>query len=111
MKRDRNTLKTSNDRGWALVTDTPIPAGDTLGADMHRGPPLARLRLEKRRGKPVTVATVEGLTDAELRPLAKELKTLCGTGGTVKGSAIELQGDHRPTLRETLTRRGMRVKG
>jgi translation initiation factor 1 len=70
-----------------------------------------RLRLEKRRGKPVTVANgAEWPTDT-LRELLKELKSLCATGGALKGQEIELQGDHRERLRELLVSRGVRVKG
>jgi translation initiation factor 1 len=70
-----------------------------------------RLRLEKRRGRPVTVAAVEGVADDELKALARELRALCATGGTVKGSEIELQGDQRERLRQALGEKGMRVRG
>jgi translation initiation factor 1 len=46
-----------------------------------------------RRGKTVTIVT--GLPPADLAPVARELKRLCGSGGAVKDGAVELQGDHR----------------
>jgi translation initiation factor 1 len=46
-----------------------------------------------RRGKTVTLVT--GLPHADLEPVAKELKRLCGSGGAVKGGVVEVQGDHR----------------
>ncbi|MDF1554910.1 MAG: translation initiation factor [Deferrisomatales bacterium] len=67
--------------------------------------------MEKRRGKPVTVAALEGLDPEAQRVLGKELKARCGSGGTVKAGAVELQGDHRETLRALLPQRGVRVKG
>jgi translation initiation factor 1 len=73
--------------------------------------PITRLGIEKRRGKPVTVCQVEGLSADELRALAKELRTACGAGGTAKQGAIEIQGDHRTRIRAVLTARGHRVKG
>ncbi len=55
----------------------------------------AHLRLEKRaKGKVVTVVANLDSTGNDLAVLAAQLKTKCGTGGTVKDGLIELQGDH-----------------
>lgn len=75
------------------------------------GKPTIRLRMEKRRGKPVTVLAAEALPPAELKALLGELKGLCGTGGTLKGAEAELQGEHRDRLRPLLAGRGYGVKG
>ena len=75
------------------------------------GPGIFRLRLEKRRGKPVTVAAGEGIDATEVKPLLKELKGRLATGGTAKGESLELQGDHCDRLRELLSARGYLVKG
>ena len=56
--------------------------------------PVPKIRLEKRRGKVVTViAGLHTYGAARLDAIAKELKTALGTGGTVKDGAIEVQGD------------------
>ena len=47
-----------------------------------------------KKGKTVTVITGIELNDLELRMMLKKLKTSCGTGGTLKGGSLELQGDH-----------------
>ena len=74
---------------------------------------IARLRIEKagRRGKTVTV--VEGLprNTEFLKQLAKQLKTACGTGGTIAENRVELQGDQRQTLRDVLQSKGWTVRG
>ena len=63
-----------------------------------------------RAGKTVTIVSgVEG-GDAVLDELLRELKTRCGAGGTVKGSAIEIQGDHRERILPILAARGYRPK-
>ena len=49
-----------------------------------------------RRGKTVTLVT--GLPPAELPAIAKELKRLCGSGGSVKDGVVEVQGDHRDAI-------------
>ena len=63
-----------------------------------------------RKGKAVTVVRGLGLRPDELKALAKRLKRICGSGGTVKDGTIEIQGDHRDRLVEELTRAGFRVK-
>jgi translation initiation factor 1 len=63
-----------------------------------------------RKGKGVTIVTGLPLDEEALRSLAKELKHRCGTGGTVKGGVIEIQGDHRTLLMDELTKRGYSPK-
>lgn len=74
---------------------------------------VAVLRMEKkgRGGKMVTV--VDGLPGnaAFLKELCQDLKRACGTGGTVLEGAIELQGDLRERVRESLRKKGFVVKG
>jgi translation initiation factor 1 len=60
-----------------------------------------------RGGKTVTV--LRGLP-GDAAPLLGELRRLCGTGGTLKDGALELQGDHRERVAEYLRRGGHRVK-
>ena len=76
------------------------------------GDGIVRVRRETkgRRGK--TVTTVSGLTldAAALADLARDLKRLCGGGGTVVEGVIEIQGDHADTLVAELEERGFKVK-
>ncbi len=54
-----------------------------------------KLDAKQRAGKVVTL--VEGFVGmpADLEQLGKELKTKCGTGGSVKDGLIIIQGDYR----------------
>ena len=61
-----------------------------------------------RGGKVVTV--VRGLPADALPATASDLKRRCGSGGTVKGGAVELQGDHREQVAARLASQGYRVK-
>lgn len=47
-----------------------------------------------RGGKAVTVVRGLALDDAALGMLGKQLRSACGSGGTVKDGVIEVQGDH-----------------
>jgi translation initiation factor 1 len=73
---------------------------------------VARVRREKkgRGGKTVTTVTGVPLPQAELRELAKELRRHCGSGGTLKGEVIEIQGDHADAVAAALDARGLKVK-
>jgi translation initiation factor 1 len=76
------------------------------------GDGVVRIRRESkgRGGKTVTVITGIPLNEADLKTVAGELKRRCGSGGTVTGGAIEIQGDHRELLQAELSRRGYTVK-
>lgn len=63
-----------------------------------------------RKGKGVSVITGLAVTDKELKTLAKELKNLCGTGGSVKNNTIEIQGDHRDKLLQALAKKNIKAK-
>lgn len=60
-----------------------------------------------RGGKTVTV--VRGL-DGDLAAVASDLKRHCGAGGSVKGDAVEIQGDHREKVVARLLAAGHRAK-
>ena len=90
------------DRCQCKLKDQTIPTGDGI----------IRLQMETkgRKGKGVTLITGLPLAEKELKKLAKELKQRCSTGGAVKQGIIEIQGDQRKTLMETLQRKGYQVK-
>lgn len=82
---------------------------DPLGALELEGARF-RLNLENRRyGKAVTVLTIDGWPQDEVKGLATDLKTLLGTGGTAREGAVELQGDHRRRVKEWLQAKGYSV--
>jgi len=63
--------------------------------------------MEKRRfGKPATVIDGIDSKEVELKKVAKQLKEKLACGGTIKGSTIELQGDHRSRVKAVLTELG-----
>ncbi|MCM2295896.1 translation initiation factor Sui1 [Rhodoferax sp.] len=63
-----------------------------------------------RAGKGVTLVKGLALDDAALNALGKQLKTACGSGGTVKDGVIEVQGDHIERVMELLKAQGHNVK-
>lgn len=82
-----------------------VPAAPT-------GDGVARVSRETkgRGGKAVTVVKGVLLDAGALGELGKQLKTACGTGGTVKDGVIEVQGDHCERVMQLLKAQGYSVK-
>ncbi|MNK73501.1 translation initiation factor Sui1 [compost metagenome] len=80
----------------------PAPAGDGV----------ARVSRETkgRGGKSVTLVRGLPLDAVALEVLGKQLRTACGSGGTVKNGVIEVQGEHCDRIIEALTKQGHRAK-
>lgn len=70
-----------------------------------------RIWLERKGGGKVATV-VKGFTGtlADLEQLGKQLKTLCGSGGTVKDYEIIVQGDHRDKILTWLQSKGYKAK-
>lgn len=77
-------------------------------ASLSEGDGIARIRRERkgRGGKEVTVIDGLPMEGKALKALAKSLKTACGSGGTVQGRCIEIQGDHRERVAALLREAG-----
>ena len=63
-----------------------------------------------RGGKAVTLIKGLALSEGDLSALTKKLKQACGSGGTVKDGVIEIQGEHREKIADTLQKLGYKVK-
>jgi translation initiation factor 1 len=99
--------------GKAEATDTPAQEDGAVPEPKKPAErPLVRVGRETkgRRGKGVTTVFDLPLGESEIEQLAARLKQRCGTGGTVKGGVIEIQGDHRDRLVGELESLGFRVK-
>ncbi|HEY1295940.1 MAG TPA: stress response translation initiation inhibitor YciH [Chloroflexota bacterium] len=106
-----------------LVYDSDAPLQKPPRPPKARAePPAANLKLPNdgvvrllrdrkgRGGKTVTLVAGLPLAAAPMAALASDLKRLCGTGGTVRGEVIEIQGDVRERIKGELERRGYTVK-
>jgi len=73
---------------------------------------IVRIRREVkgRKGKTATVIIGMPLDDNDLKQFAKKLKKRCGTGGSIKDSAIIIQGDHRQTILDEIKKQGYNAK-
>ena len=90
--------------GQCVCSNTPAARPPSDG--------IARVSRETkgRGGKAVTVVRGLALAPAALAQLAQQLKAACGSGGTVKDGAIEVQGDHCDKVMALLKAQGHAVK-
>ena len=86
----------------------PVPSPKTLiPPDKQR----ARISVEKRKkGKLVTIIRGLPANGNDLPGLLVRLKNSCGTGGTLAGDELELQGDQCDRVAALLQDLGYRVK-
>jgi translation initiation factor 1 len=70
-----------------------------------------RIWLERKKGNKVATVIKDfvGSTD-DLKDLGKELKSKCGTGGSVKDGEIIIQGDFRNKVLDLLIKAGYKAK-
>ncbi len=69
-----------------------------------------RISTAKRRyGKIVTIVEGINASDINIDDLARQLKTKCAAGGTVKEGKIELQGDHKKKVEAVLQELGFPI--
>ncbi len=93
---------------YSTDKSTPKVVRNKVSQNTSDGIIRVRRETKKRAGRVVCV--VEGLSAERLKSTCKELKSKCGTGGTVKDGVIEIQGDHRDQIRELLESKGLAVK-
>ena len=99
--------------GWREFND-PIKriGNDTQNSVSPKGKRQVRLERTRsgKKGKLVTVIKGLELNQVEAKKMLKNLKIACGTGGTLKGDSLELQGDHISKAQELLFKEGFRPK-
>ena len=73
---------------------------------------ILRIKRETKGRGGKTVTTISGFDENEdvVKQLAARLKTLCGTGGSVKNGIIMIQGDHREAIKRELETQGFKTK-
>jgi translation initiation factor 1 len=106
-QNDRKTVWSSEngdlrkqDHKPTLVTSLP-PQQQTVY--LHR-------ESKGRGGKGVTLVKGLVLSEGDMSVLAKALKQACGSGGTIKDGVIEIQGENREGIADTLRKLGYKVK-
>jgi translation initiation factor 1 len=103
----------------ALFSEVPpLPpesraVGPSLAGDPKKGRVVLRRETAHRGGKTVVVIDdfAKHHSVSLIEELGRKLRTACGTGGTVKGRQIEIQGEQVEKIRSILESEGFRVAG
>ena len=102
----------NNDSVLVFSTDRGRIAPTTQTPTIAEGDGIVRIRRETKGRKGKGVITISGilLETKALKKLAKDLKQLCGCGGSVKDGIIEIQGDNREQIKAFLEKKQFTVK-
>ena len=116
MKSNANsTLVYSTDQGRMCPGCAQPLAGCVCGAKAKAtvaGDGAVRVSRQSkgRGGKTVTLVKGLALDAVALAALAKQLRSACGAGGSVKDGVVEVQGDHCETILAALDKLGHKGK-
>ncbi len=107
MKKNKNTSSP-----FVYSTNPDFTPYSEEGAIETPSPDKQKLRIwletKHRGGKAATVITDFSGSEEDIKELGKQLKNLCGTGGTVKDGEIIIQGDQRDKVLNWLLAKGYR---
>ena len=88
-----------------------LPKEICVCEDIAREQQKISIAVDKRRyGKMMTIVDGINSHDLDIDALITKLKKKCASGGTIKDGKIELQGDHRTKVKETLEKMGFMVE-
>lgn len=86
--------------------NTPASSGEILPQKQHQ----LVFTFERKNGKPVTRVGRFYLAHEDKKQLLKLLKTKLACGGKIADEWIELQGDNKQKVKETLTQKGWKFR-
>ena len=108
---NKKKLNSLSDLGGLVYSTDPNFKPETEPDETETLPPAQqklRVKLESKHRGGKTVTLIENFigTAADAETLGKQLKTLCGTGGSAKDGEILVQGDHREKILQWLLKNG-----
>jgi translation initiation factor 1 len=110
----KNKKRRIDTDGMVYSTDPDFEFGNEISDDTDLSPEEQSIVLRKdkknRKGKLVTLVQGFRGSNEKLKELARELKSVCGTGGSAKDGEIVIQGDFIDKINAHLIRSGYNVK-
>ena len=88
-----------------------LPKEICVCEDIAREQQKINIAVDRRRyGKMMTIIDGINPNELDIDALISNLKSICACGGTIKDGKIELQGDQRTKVKETLEKMGFMVE-
>jgi len=97
-----------NDKVWS--SDTKKKIKEILKAKIAPKEHFLVFKMEKRRGKPVSIMGPFYIAQSEMKELCKKMKKKLGSGGTCKDEWMEFQGECREKLKVLIKKEGFKTK-
>jgi translation initiation factor 1 len=97
-----------NDKSWS--SDTKKSIKEILKEKKEPNEHSIVFKMEKRRGKPVSIIGPFFIAQTKMKELCKKIKKRLGSGGTCKDEWMEFQGECRDKLKELIKKEGFRTK-
>ena len=109
---DKPKAKSNQDDSLVYSTDEGKIKPNKKAKAVTPSDGFAKVRRETkgRKGKGVTTISGLGFNADQLKALASKLKKTCGSGGSVVGETIEIQGDKKEAIKSVLEKQGIKVK-
>lgn len=110
--KNKATQRASSNRVAYSEFGSRSAATERAVPDLPPGQQTLKLQSSRkgRKGKTVTIISGFQAKPETLTSLLKQLKALCGAGGTVKDMTLEIQGDHREKLTQKLAQLGYTIR-
>jgi len=108
MMKDNNRIVWSSEQGDVRKQESK--SRKVISLPPHQQTVYLHRDSKGRGGGSVTLLKNLTLSEEDMKHLAKRLKQICGSGGTVKDNLIEIQGEHREKIAEELKIMGYKVK-
>ena len=108
MRKDKDRTVWSSDQGDLRKKHESSPK--IVSLPPHQQTVYLQRDSKGRGGSSVTLVKNLILSEQDLKALAKRLKQICGSGGTIKNGMIEIQGEKREKIAEELKTMGYKVK-
>lgn len=104
----KKKINTSGGIVYSTSSDFKIEENEDSAETLPKEQQLLKIILDKkhRAGKIVTIIYGFQMSGEEIEALSKQLKTFCGSGGSVKENEIIIQGDHRDKVLQWLLKNG-----
>lgn len=109
-------MSKSKNRGGGFVYSTNPNFQPTPSDEASQTPPneeqMLSLHREKKGRAGKAVVLIKGFqgSASDMLDLAKQLKAHCGSGGSLKGDEIVIQGDQREKVKQYLESKGYGIK-